>query len=114
MRRLLARLVVGAGSVVPVDQLAHVLWGDQPPADPTGAVHNLVSRLRGILRCSGCDHAVTVLTRPPGYLLDVAEGNLDSARFAQLVDKARERLGDSPQAAAALLDEALALWRGPA
>ncbi len=114
MRRLLALLVVGAGSVVSVDQLAHVLWGDQPPADPTSAVHNLVSRLRAIIRTSGCDHAVKVVTRPPGYLLDVADGELDCTRFTQLVDQAHARLGETPQAAAALLDEALALWRGPA
>lgn len=114
MRRLLALLVVGVGSVVSVDQLAHVLWGDQRPADPTSAVHNLMSRLRAIIRSAGCDDAITVVTRPPGYLLDVACDELDCTRFTQLVDQARERLGETPQAAAALLDEALALWRGPA
>ena len=114
MRLLLARLVVGVGCVVSVDQLAHVLWGDQPPADATSAVHNLVSRLRAIIRASGCDHAVRVVTHPPGYLLEVTGDELDCTRFIQLVDQARERLGETPQAAAALLDEALALWRGPA
>jgi predicted ATPase/DNA-binding SARP family transcriptional activator len=114
MRRLLALLVVGAGNVVSVDRLAHVLWGDQPPADPTSAVHNLVSRLRAIIRSSSCDHAVKIVTQPPGYLLDMVGGDLDCTRFTQLVDQAREQLGETPQTAAALLDEALALWRGPA
>lgn len=40
IRRL---LVVEAGNVVSVDRLADVLWGTQQPADPTSAVHNLVS-----------------------------------------------------------------------
>ena len=43
IRRLLALLVVEAGNVVSVDRLADVLWGTQQPADPTSAVHNLVS-----------------------------------------------------------------------
>ncbi|MGH3670848.1 MAG: BTAD domain-containing putative transcriptional regulator [Pseudonocardiaceae bacterium] len=114
MRRLLAGLVAGAGSVVSIDRLAEMLWGDQPPVDPTGAVHNLVSRLRAALRSAGCGTAVRIVTRPPGYLLAAAEGALDCARFVQLVGQAREQRGNSPRLAAALLDEALALWRGPA
>jgi predicted ATPase len=114
MRRLLAGLVAGAGSVVPVDRLAETLWGDQPPVDPTGAVHNLVSRLRTVLRSAGCGAAVRIVTRPPGYLLVASEGALDCDRFVQLVSRARDQHRDSPGLAAALLDEALALWRGPA
>jgi predicted ATPase/DNA-binding SARP family transcriptional activator len=114
IRRLLALLVVEAGNVVSVDRLADVLWGTQQPADPTSAVHNLVSRLRGIIRSTGCEQAVRIVTRPPGYLLEVADGALDSADFTQLVDQARTRISAAPGAAAALLDEALALWRGPA
>jgi predicted ATPase len=107
-------LVVEAGSVISIDRLADVLWGTQQPADPTSAVHNLVSRLRAIVRsCSG-EQGVRILTRPPGYLLDVADGELDSAEFIRLVDQARGRISAAPAAAAALLDEALALWRGPA
>ncbi len=114
IRRLLALFVVEAGNVVSVDRLAEVLWGTQQPADPTSAVHNLVSRLRSIIRTAGCKQSVRIVTRPPGYLLEVADGELDSTKFTQLVDQARERLGAAPGAAAALLDEALALWRGPA
>lgn len=114
IRRLLALLVVEAGNVVSVDRLADVLWGTQQPADPTSAVHNLVSRLRGMIRSAGCEQAVRIVTRPPGYLLEVADGQLDSAEFTRLVDQAREHLGAAPAVAAALLDEALALWRGPA
>ncbi|MGH3824782.1 MAG: AfsR/SARP family transcriptional regulator [Pseudonocardiaceae bacterium] len=114
IRRLLALLVVRAGGVVSVDRLADVLWGEQPPADPTSAVHNLVSRLRAVIRSACCEAAVRIVTRPPGYLLEAADGELDCARFSQLVDQARGRLGTAPQAAATLLDEALALWRGPA
>jgi len=114
IRRLLALLVVEAGNVVSVDRLADVLWGARQPADPTGAVHNLVSRLRAIIRSSNSERAVRIDTSPPGYRLEVADGALDCARFGQLVDQARDHITSAPQAAAALLDEALALWRGPA
>ena len=103
VRRLLAMLVVEAGSVISIDRLADVLWGTQQPADPTSAVHNLVSRLRAIVRsCSG-EQGVRILTRPPGYLLDVADGELDSAEFIRLVDQARGLISAAPAAAAALL-----------
>lgn len=67
-----------------------------------------------MIRSAGCEQAVGIVTRPPGYLLEVADGQLDSAEFTRLVDQAREHLGAAPAVAAALLDEALALWRGPA
>lgn len=114
IRRLLAILVTEAGNVVSIDRLADVLWGTQQPADPTSAVHNLVSRLRAVVRSCSCKQAVRIVTRPPGYLLEVADGELDSAEFVRLVHQARGRISAAPAAAAALLDEALALWRGPA
>jgi hypothetical protein len=54
------------------------------------------------------------VTRAPGYLLRVEEGELDLERFEALVKDARERLadGDAP-AARDELAEALGLWRGP-
>ena len=50
LRRLLAALAVHGGSVVSADRLADVLWGEQPPANADGALHNLVSRLRDQVR----------------------------------------------------------------
>src|SRR6185369_8397381 len=54
-----------------------------------------------------------LLTRPPGYLLHVDPGDLDSLRFAELVEQgdAAVAAGD-PAGGIALLDQALALWRG--
>ena len=55
-----------------------------------------------------------VLTRPHGYVLTVAAGELDLHRFHSLTDEGRRAfaVGD-PKAAAAKLRQALALWRGP-
>ena len=52
-----------------------------------------------------------LLTRPSGYVLRLAPGELDAQRFEQLVEQARDA---EPRAAAEKLREALALWRGPA
>ena len=51
-----------------------------------------------------------LLTRPGGYVLQIAPGQLDEHRFEQLVEQARDA---EPREAAEKLREALALWRGP-
>ena len=76
LRRLLAALTVHDGSVVSADRLADVLWGNQPPANADGALHNLVSRLRAVL---GPDDGLAVVTRAPGYALQAAATAVDSA-----------------------------------
>jgi len=113
MRRLLAAMVVRVGDVVSVDALAEAVWGDEQPAAPEGALHNLVSRLRTAFREVG-DLAPEVLTRPPGYLLIAPDGVIDAERFERLVHRAREALPDHPDHAEAALGQALDLWRGPA
>lgn len=116
LRRLLAALVVDATRVVSADRLADVVWGDDQPEHSTGALHNLVSRLRRLLRSAAAseDHAVTLLTRAPGYVLALDDDQLDARRFERLVQEARTVLDDDPARAAADLDRALDLWRGDA
>ncbi|MBJ7356082.1 BTAD domain-containing putative transcriptional regulator [Nocardioides sp.] len=113
VRRLLAALVARSGEVVSVDALADVVWGDDQPAAPEAALHNLVSRLRTSLRELG-ESAPEVLTRPPGYLLSAVDGVVDADRFDQLVQQARESLPQQPARAEAAFAAALGLWRGPA
>ena len=103
-RKLLAILLVHANEVVSTDRLVHELWGDDPPKTAVPALHNAVSRLRKALGDT------VVQTRSPGYTLEVSAGELDAARFEQLL---AEAVG-SPEQAADRLREALALWRGPA
>ena len=109
-RRLLAVLIVHAGHVVSADGLIEVLWGDAPPRSAVKTLHTYVSRLRARL-AAGCGDGL-VRTRAPGYVLDVDRGSVDAVRFERLVGKARA--ATDPAATVAVLDEALALWRGPA
>jgi DNA-binding SARP family transcriptional activator len=107
-RALLALLLLNRNRVVPTDVLVEELWGEGAPARATKTLQVYVSQLRKVLG------AERLVTRPPGYELQVADGELDLDRFDRLAADARERLaaGDAG-AAARLLEEALELWRGP-
>ena len=108
-RALLAVLLLSRNRVVPVHQLVADLWSDEPPDTATKALQVYVSQLR---KAIGADR---VATKAPGYSLRVEDGELDLDRFERLAREGREQLaaGDAA-AAAAVLTEALALWRGPA
>jgi class 3 adenylate cyclase/tetratricopeptide (TPR) repeat protein len=104
-RGLLALLALRAGEVVPTDRLVDELWGDEPPKAAVGSLQNFVSELRKMLG------AEVLVTRSPGYLLDIPRDAVDVHRFERLV---REAGREAPEQRAASLREALGLWRGPA
>ena len=102
-RALLALLLLHANEVVPRDRLIEELWGGSAPETATTAIQVHVSQLRKVL---GPD---VIVTQRPGYLLRARDGELDLGRFEEAVARARSA---APAEAAALLTEALALWRG--
>jgi YVTN family beta-propeller protein len=107
-RALLALLLVNANHVVSRDRLIEELWGEQPPETAVQSVQVYVSRLRKLLPPG------TLLTRAPGYLLEIEPDELDLRRFERLLADGRNAIGaGDPEHAAAVLHEALALWRGP-
>ena len=70
-RALLALLLVHANHVLSRDRLIDELWGDEPPETAVQSLQVYVSRLRKLLP------AETLLTRPPGYLLEIEPDELD-------------------------------------
>lgn len=107
-RALLALLLVERGRVVPVDRIVDALWGATPPDTAAKAVQGYVSHLRRLVPGA-------IVTRSPGYALEAPDGAVDAARFARLAADGRRRLDDDDaEGAAAVLDEALGLWRGAA
>jgi len=102
-RALLTLLLLEAGRVVSVDRLVEALWAGDPPATAVASLQNFVAQLRKSL---GPD---AIETRPPGYVVRLGAEQLDLARVRSLVDEAR---ASEPGRRAALLDEAVALWRG--
>ncbi len=104
-RALLAALALRAGEVVSTDRLIADLWGERAPASATGSLQNTVAALRKTL---GRD---VLVTQPPGYRLAVEPEDVDANRFERLLAQA---LDAEPARRASLLQEALALWHGPA
>ncbi|MGC7094474.1 BTAD domain-containing putative transcriptional regulator [Amycolatopsis lurida] len=109
LRMLLARLALTPGEVVSADALIDGLWGANPPAEALNALHALVYRLRKAMRDN-----VTVESAGTGYRLAVEARDVDACLFEELAARGRRELADSPQQAAEILREALALWRGDA
>ncbi|MDK9498301.1 BTAD domain-containing putative transcriptional regulator [Streptomyces katrae] len=106
LRALLTALALRPGRAVPAGLLVAEVWDADPPADAIAALQALVGRLRRAL-----GHAA-VRSVEGGYQLEAEREDVDLYRFERL---ARTAAADpDPARAAALYDEALALWRGPA
>lgn len=112
VRALLAVLLADAGHVVTSDRLLDDLWGDNLPARPSAALQTKVWHLRRALEAAEPGGRSLIVSRAPGYLLDVPPEAVDAHRFAALAAEARA--SSDPDTRVALLTDALALWRGPA
>ena len=107
-RALLALLVLRSNELVPSERLVEELWGENPPASAQKMLHNQVSSLRQALGRNG-----RLETQGSAYRLNIHPGELDVDRFEHLVEEARDLAETDADAAAELLREALAMWRGP-
>lgn len=107
LRALLTVLALRAPRPVPAPVLVDEVWGSDPPADATGALQALVGRLR---RAIG---AGAITSTDGGYQLVAAPDDIDLYRFDRLAGEGTDALADGDAAkAAAILDDALALWQG--
>ncbi|MEV5790412.1 BTAD domain-containing putative transcriptional regulator [Streptomyces sp. NPDC052192] len=109
LRALLTVLALRPGRTVSAAVLVDEVWDGDPPADAPGALQALVGRLR---RALGADAVESV---DGGYRLAAAADDIDLNRFERLAGEGARALADGdPAKAAAVLDDALALWQGPA
>ncbi|WP_372347298.1 BTAD domain-containing putative transcriptional regulator [Streptomyces sp. KL116D] len=109
LRALLTVLALRPGRTVPAAVLVDEVWGAEPPADAPGALQALIGRLRRALG-SGA-----IASADGGYRLTAAPDDIDLFRFERLTgDGARAHADGNAAKAADLLDDALALWHGPA
>ncbi|MFW6090561.1 MAG: BTAD domain-containing putative transcriptional regulator [Actinomycetota bacterium] len=111
-RTILAALLVQRGAVVSVDRLVDALWGERPPETALESLRTHVYRLRRALHDGATQECL--VTRPPGYVLDVDPDTVDAGRFERLVAEARDESPRRSERAAAALEKGLGLWRGPA
>jgi predicted ATPase/DNA-binding SARP family transcriptional activator len=103
-RLLLAALLVRSNEVVSADELIEVVWSSSPPATAAKALHGHISALRKAIGAGAIE------TRPPGYVLHVEYGGIDTQRFEGLIEAAgNER---DPARRRELLSAALSLFRG--
>src|SRR6516164_8032873 len=107
-RAVLTDPVLNANKVIPSEQLLVELWGEDSPPSAANALQAAISRLRRILP------AGRLITTGPGYMLRVFPAEVDVAQFEQLLFEGRDALAAGAAAEAVqLLDQAMALWRGP-
>src|SRR5919201_3866682 len=110
-RVVLAVLLLHANEFVSRERLIDELWGASPPATARKAVQVYISKLRQTLTRNGHD---PIATAEGGYRLVVDPDLLDAERLRSLIAQARGRMADGDSdPASSLLQDALALWRGP-
>jgi WD40 repeat protein/DNA-binding SARP family transcriptional activator len=107
-RAVLAHLLLRANQLVPAETLVDEIWGDESPQQARNIIQTYVSHLRKAL---GRDR---IQSHAPGYRLLLDPSELDATRFDALMRAARKALPVDPDVAVAAVDDALAIWRGPA
>ena len=109
-RILLAALAAHANQPVSLDTLAEAVWDGAPPSGSIATLRTHLARLR---RCLGPRIARRIVTRAPGYAIELNDDELDLLAFEKHCRRAGAalRAADNAQASAsgAL---ALSLWRG--
>src|SRR3954471_21624496 len=78
-RAVFALLALNAGRVVPLDRLVDELWADEPPSRATLSLQSYVARLRHVLAAAPPTggQTVSILTRPPGWMLTLDPNDVD-------------------------------------
>ncbi|MEU4486512.1 BTAD domain-containing putative transcriptional regulator [Streptomyces purpurascens] len=110
LRALLTALALRPSHTTPPQTLIDEVWADDPPQDAPAALQALIGRLR---RALGKDAVTT--SESGGYRLTATRDDIDLFVFERLVQQGTDALAaDAPALAERHLDDALALWRGPA
>jgi len=111
-RTVLALLILRGNHLVTVEELVDEVWPKDPPASAVANVRTYAANLRRTLS-DGDTGSSRFSSRGPGYLLAVADDELDLSRFEHAVRLGRAALAAGDHAVAAgHLRSALGLWRG--
>jgi DNA-binding SARP family transcriptional activator len=116
MLNTLALLLVRANHVVPVDTIVRELWGESPPRSAATTAQTYIYQLRRWMDDEGLavDGKSPLITRAPGYALEVAPGQIDLTDFEKLLGAGQTLMRDGrAEDAAVKLRGALDLWSGP-
>jgi DNA-binding SARP family transcriptional activator len=115
-RAVLALLLMERGRVVSVDRMIDQLWRGEPPPRAIASLQAYVSNLRRILEPGRARRAPAriLVSAPPGYAVRLPDEAVDAWRFESLLTAARKAAPGQPERARHDLEQALALWHGPA
>ncbi|MFJ9033393.1 BTAD domain-containing putative transcriptional regulator [Streptomyces sp. NPDC102274] len=115
-RAILTALLLRSGHPVGMTELAEMLWDDPP----LSARANIRSHFTGLRRdldqaLPGLSHRIkTCRGTQSGYRIEVGPGEVDLPTFVQSSRQGRNYLARGEvERATAVLEDALALWRGP-
>ncbi|MFJ3231119.1 BTAD domain-containing putative transcriptional regulator [Streptomyces sp. NPDC086787] len=112
-RLVLAMLLCRPNALVPVGLLTEAVWDGDPPRTARKNLQVYVSALRRTLTEAGA--ADRLVLRPGGYLIRLAECELDTLRSQSLARAGRAAVAEADTARAArLFTRARMLWHGPA
>ncbi len=105
-KSVLAVLALHSGEMVSAGRLIDLVWGDDQPATAANTLQRHISYLRRVLPSRDM-----ILSRPPGYRLDIPPVATDVTRATRLIDECRSSTDHAGNADR--LRSALRLWRGP-
>ncbi|MEV5612317.1 BTAD domain-containing putative transcriptional regulator [Streptomyces sp. NPDC052225] len=110
---VLAALLLEANRVVSTESLMEAVWGESPPLTARTQIQTCISGLRTLLAESG--RPSDIVTKGPGYMIQVSEGELDSQVLLSGISEAHALLRENrAEDAQEILRSVLSLWRGPA
>jgi DNA-binding SARP family transcriptional activator len=110
---LLVILLSNADRMVSIDHIIGEIWGERIPQRAVAGVHVYVSQLRKALARAGGPRT-RIHTRPPGYLLELGDDEIDALSFLREAELGRAGMREgSYEAVARGLDTALSSWHGP-
>jgi DNA-binding SARP family transcriptional activator/tetratricopeptide (TPR) repeat protein len=112
-RAVVAVLLLARGQQVGTGRLLDALWEGTPPPSGAASLQSYVSHLRRALEPDRPARRPSrlLVTHGDGYAIPREQVDVDAWRFEDLVTRAADLA--EPDERVRLLDEALALWRGP-
>lgn len=113
-RAVFAVLLINRNRAVATDSLVDAAWDEAPAPAVRASIQSYVSNLRRILGSAGVDPHALLASAPPGYRLNVGDGDCDLDRFtAKKTAGIRAAAVGQFEHASEHLSAALAEWRGP-
>jgi DNA-binding SARP family transcriptional activator len=113
LRNILAVLAFRADAGIRRDELIDELDLIRTTRHAINALHAHIARLRRWLQQNGADPEL-LETNKTGYRLNLDRDSVDAHRFATQVERALNLAPATPSVVAAILEDALGLWRGDA